>query len=100
MDAAPRASKSGASTIVQHRLRRGGPDFKFALRGERDRFTPDYVQRFGTYSYGYQNLLLTAEGKIGIEIFDFLRQQKRRRLLTIIGSFGAASAFVMAIIPS
>ncbi|MFH1942884.1 MAG: TonB-dependent receptor [bacterium] len=60
----PSASTSHASAFFERRLRRGGPDYRFSLRGESDGFTPLYEKRLGTYSYGYANALLTAEGRI------------------------------------
>jgi hypothetical protein len=64
LDAAPGATASNAAGLFSHRLRSATPDFRFSARGETDRFTSDYDQRFDTYSYGYYNFLGTAEGKI------------------------------------
>ena len=60
----PTAGTDHAVASVQHRLRRGNGNLKFTLRGETDRFTSDNKSRFGTFSYGYTDLLLIAEGKL------------------------------------
>lgn len=64
LETAPGVSQSAAGALLRHELRRGGADYKFSVRGETDRFTSDYQRRLGTYSYGYANTALTAEGKI------------------------------------
>lgn len=64
LNSSPSASLDNAVAVLQHHLRQGGSDFKLTLRGEADRFTSDYNTRFGTFSYGYYNYLLTSEGKI------------------------------------
>ncbi len=64
LETAPGASQSHAGALIRHELRRSGGSYNFSARGETDRFTSDYQQRFGTYSYGYADLLLMAEGKI------------------------------------
>lgn len=63
LDVAPMASTNNAAGLLQHSFRRGGPDYKFTIRAETDRFTSNHTKRFGSYSYGYSNLLVTAEGK-------------------------------------
>jgi hypothetical protein len=64
LEAEPNASASNAAALFQHRLRQTDQNFRFALRGETDRFTSDYNPRFDTYSYGYFNVLGTVEAKI------------------------------------
>ncbi|MFQ5629168.1 MAG: hypothetical protein ACE5I1_10445 [bacterium] len=74
LQTAPGVGDGFAPSLLQHRLRRGSPreshgqrgesDFRFSLRGESDRFTPDFKKRLGTYSYGYSDYVLTAGGKI------------------------------------
>jgi outer membrane receptor protein involved in Fe transport len=61
---APAADVGFAPSLAQHRLRRGGAELAFTLQSESDRFTPDYQKRLDTYSYGYADYVLTAEGKI------------------------------------
>ncbi len=64
LETSPSASNSHASALFQHRLRRGGENFKLQLRGESDRFPHSYEEWLGTFSYGYYNLLLLTEGKL------------------------------------
>ena len=60
----PTAGTDHAVASVQHHLRRGGGNFNLTLRGETDQFAADNETRFGTFSYGYTNFLLMAEGKV------------------------------------
>ncbi len=71
LDASPGAGVSHASAVFQHRLRIGGPDFRFNLKVQTDRFTKKYTERLNTFSYGFQNYLLTAEGKIWFDNIRF-----------------------------
>jgi len=64
LNTSPSANQSGAPALISHHLRRGGKEFKFNIRAETDRFSNNYKSRFDTFSYGYQNYLLTADGKI------------------------------------
>jgi len=64
LNTSPSASENSAVALLQHRLQRGGSDFRVSLKTETDRFTSNFNERLGTFSYGYFNLLLTAEGKI------------------------------------
>jgi hypothetical protein len=90
----PSASNSHASVLFQHRLRRGGEDFKLSLRGESDRFTHSYEKRLGTFSYGYNNLLLLSEGKFFKDNIHFFVAGKGNPLLITIGNSGMDSASV------
>lgn len=72
LDKAPSVSTSNARAAVTHELKQGGERPMFSANGETDKFTPLYEQNLGTYSYGYNNLVLTGGGtipKIGTEIF-------------------------------
>jgi hypothetical protein len=73
----PGAGYAGAAGLVRHRLRRPAEDFNFTLRGETDRFTPDYQRRLGTFSYGYANFLGLAEGRIFKDNLRFLAAAER-----------------------
>ncbi|NIR50125.1 TonB-dependent receptor [candidate division KSB1 bacterium] len=67
LDNSPTVTSGAAAGLIRHRLRRGGPDLKLTLRGETDRFTSQHESRLDTYSYGYDDLLLLAEGQLGSE---------------------------------
>jgi len=71
LDTGPGASASHASVILGHRLRRGGKHYRFSLQSESDGFTSEYEKRLGTYSYGYTDMVATAEGKIVTENVRF-----------------------------
>ena len=59
------AEYGGANAgIIMHDLRTGGPEWKFSFGSETDNFTSDYEKRFGTYSYGYSNQVLTGGGPL------------------------------------
>ncbi|MBT4502706.1 MAG: TonB-dependent receptor [Gemmatimonadetes bacterium] len=59
------AEYGGANAgIIMHDLRTGGPEWKFSFGTETDNFTGDNEKRFGTYSYGYSNQVLTASGPV------------------------------------
>jgi len=59
------AEYGGANAgILLHDLRTGGPQWNFSFGTETDNFTDEYKKRFGTYSYGYSNQVLTASGPI------------------------------------
>ena len=60
----PYASESNSGVLFDHRMKRGGETFHVLLHGETDNFTSSYEKRLGTYSYGYQNYLLAAQGKL------------------------------------
>ena len=71
LDTGPGASASHASVLLGHRLRRGGKHYRFSLQSESDGFTSEYEKRLGTYSYGYSDMVATAEGKIVTENVRF-----------------------------
>ena len=59
------AEYGGANAgIILQELRTGGSDWDFEIVAESDNFTSDYEQRFGTYSYGYSNQVVTAGGPV------------------------------------
>ena len=59
------AEYGGANAgIILQELRTGGSDWDFEIVSESDNFTSDYEQRFGTYSYGYSNQVITAGGPV------------------------------------
>ena len=59
------AEYGGANAgIILQELRTGGSDWDFKIMSESDNFTDDYEQRFGTYSYGYSNQVMTAGGPV------------------------------------
>ena len=59
------AEYGGANAgIVLQDLRTGGTDWHFSAGAESDQFTGKYKQRFGTYSYGYNNQVLMASGPV------------------------------------
>ena len=73
----PTAGTDHAVASVQHSLRRGGGTFNFTLRGESDQFAADHETRFGTFSYGYTNFLLMAEGKVFRDNIRFFAAAER-----------------------
>ncbi len=59
------AEYGGANAgIVLQELRTGGSDWDFKVVAESDNFTSDFEERFGTYSYGYSNQVITAGGPV------------------------------------
>ena len=59
------AEYGGANAgIILQELRTGGSAWDFEIVSESDNFTSDYEQRFGTYSYGYSNQVITAGGPV------------------------------------
>ena len=59
------AEYGGANAgIILQELRTGGSQWDFEIMSESDNFTDDYEQRFGTYSYGYSNQVMTAGGPV------------------------------------
>ncbi len=59
------AEYGGANAgIILQELRTGGSEWDFGIMSESDNFTSDYEQRFGTYSYGYYNQVITAGGPV------------------------------------
>ena len=59
------AEYGGANAgIILQELRTGGSEWDFKIMSESDNFTDDYEQRFGTYSYGYSNQVMTAGGPV------------------------------------
>ena len=74
------AEYGGANAgIILQELRTGGSDWDFEIMSESDNFTSDYEQRFGTYSYGYFNQVMTAGGPVvgNQKIRAFLAGQRR-----------------------
>ncbi|MCE2449365.1 MAG: carboxypeptidase-like regulatory domain-containing protein [Candidatus Latescibacteria bacterium] len=74
------AEYGGANAgIILQELRTGGSDWDFEIMSESDNFTSDYEQRFGTYSYGYFNQVITAGGPVAgsQKIRAFLAGQRR-----------------------
>jgi len=71
-------SENSAVALLQHRLRRGRSDFRASVKTETDRFTSKYNERLGTFSYGYFNFLLSAEGKILKDNIRFFAAGERR----------------------
>ena len=45
-------------------MRTGGSAWDFEIVSESDNFTSDFEQRYGTYSYGYSNQVITAGGPV------------------------------------
>ena len=59
------AEYGGANAgIILQELRTGGSAWDFEIVSESDNFTSDFEQRFGTYSYGYSNQVITAGGPV------------------------------------
>ena len=59
------AEYGGANAgIVLQELRTGGSDWDFKVVAESDNFTSDFEERFGSYSYGYSNQVVTAGGPV------------------------------------
>ncbi|KAA3612686.1 MAG: hypothetical protein DWQ05_18735 [Calditrichaeota bacterium] len=59
----PSVSQSTASALVSHTFRNPTDKLRFSIRETSDAFTSAYEKRMDTYSYGYNNLLFTGEGK-------------------------------------
>ena len=73
----PTAGTDHAVASVEHRLRRGRGNFNFTMRGESDQIAADNETRFGTFSYGYTNLLLMAEGRVFSDNIHFFAAAER-----------------------
>ena len=73
----PTAGTDHAVASVEHRLRRGGGSLNFTLRGESDQFAAANETRFGTFSYGYTNFLLMAEGRVFSDNIGFFAAAER-----------------------
>ena len=73
------AEYGGANAgIILQELRTGAPDWEIGLLTESDGFTSRYNERFGTYSYGYSNQVLTLSGPVaGNRVRAFLAGQRR-----------------------
>ena len=74
------AEYGGANAgIILQELRTGGNNWNFKIVSESDNFTSDFKQRFGTYSYGYSNQVITAGGPIAgnQKIRAFVAGQRR-----------------------
>ena len=74
------AEYGGANAgIILQELRTGGSAWDFEILAESDNFTSDYEQRFGTYSYGYFNQVMTAGGPVAgsQKVRAFLAGQRR-----------------------
>ena len=73
------AEYGGANAgIILQELRTGAPDWEVGLLTETDGFTSKYKERFGTYSYGYSNQVLTLSGPVaGNRVRAFLAGQRR-----------------------
>lgn len=50
--------------IVRQSLRSGGSEYRVSAQVETDNFTKMYERRFGTYSYGYSDYVLTVGGPV------------------------------------
>ena len=73
------AEYGGANAgIILQELRTGAPAWEVDLLTETDGFTSKYKERFGTYSYGYSNQVLTLSGPVaGNRVRAFLAGQRR-----------------------
>ena len=73
------AEYGGANAgIILQELRTGSPDWQIGLLSETDNFTSAYKERFGTYSYGYSNQVVTLSGPVaGRKVRAFLAGQRR-----------------------
>lgn len=59
------AEYGGANAgIVRQTLKAGSQNYQVSIQAETDNFTKQYEQRFGTYSYGYSNYVMTIGGPI------------------------------------
>lgn len=58
------AAQTHAPAAFYHQMRKPSPTLRLQTAAESDRFTGEAKSRLGTYSYGYQNLLLVTEGYI------------------------------------
>ena len=73
------AEYGGANAgIILQELRTGSRDWEVGLLSETDGFTSAYNERFGTYSYGYSNQVVTLSGPVaGNRVRAFLAGQRR-----------------------
>ncbi len=73
------AEYGGANAgIILQELRTGSPDWQVGFLSETDNFTSAYKERFGTYSYGYSNQVVTLSGPVaGRKVRAFLAGQRR-----------------------
>ena len=75
------AEYGGANAgILLQEIRRGGPEWNFQLLSETDRFGGNRTRRFGAYSYGYSNQVLTGGGPLGDDRFRAFVAVQRHRL--------------------
>ncbi|KAA3612683.1 MAG: hypothetical protein DWQ05_18720 [Calditrichaeota bacterium] len=68
----PSVSLSTASALVSHTFRNPTDKLRFSIRETSDAFTSAYEKRMDTYSYGYNNLLFTGEGKMFNDKLQFI----------------------------
>lgn len=76
------AEYGGANAgIILQELRTGGSEWDFKIVAESDNFASDFEERFGTYSYGYSNQVITAGGPVAgnQNIRAFLAGQRWKR---------------------
>ena len=74
------AEYGGANAgIILQELLTGSPDWQIGLLSETDNFTSAYKKRFGTYSYGYSNQVITLSGPVAgnKKVRAFLAGQRR-----------------------
>ena len=75
------AEYGGANAgILLQEIRNGGPYWKFQLLSETDRLGGTRTRRFGAYSYGYSNQVLTGGGPLSDDRFRAFVAVQRRRL--------------------
>ncbi|MCK9407627.1 MAG: TonB-dependent receptor [Bacteroidetes bacterium] len=59
------AEYGGANAgIVRQSLRAGSQEYKVSIQAETDNFTDQFERKFGTYSYGYSNYVMTVGGPL------------------------------------
>ncbi|NOY76663.1 MAG: TonB-dependent receptor [Calditrichaeota bacterium] len=59
------AQYGGANSgLIQQIMKSGTPNFHVSIHSETDNFTPMNQKRFGTYSYGYSDNVITVSGPI------------------------------------
>ena len=68
------------SGIISASLRTGGKDFHMKLLVESDQFTGLHEERFGTYSYGYNDVVATLSGPLGSDNIRFFIAGERRNI--------------------
>ncbi|KAA3612687.1 MAG: TonB-dependent receptor [Calditrichaeota bacterium] len=68
----PSVSQGTASALVSHTFRNPTDKLRFSIRETSDAFTSAYEKRMDTYSYGYNNLLFTGEGKLLDDKLQFI----------------------------